>query len=68
MASLFLTISLRVKAIGEIDTVNVFTKTVQYLFGWTKNYVKEYNILGKDGNTFIVPEFPYSKSQLEVLF
>lgn len=68
MTSLFLTISLRVKAHDEIDTSNVFTKSVQYLFGWTKKYAEENDILGKDGNPFIVPEFPYSKSQLEILF
>ncbi|OQP62778.1 hypothetical protein A3860_26040 [Niastella vici] len=68
MASLLFTISFRVKAEHEKDTVNVFTKTVQYFFGWIKEYVKEHNILGKDGNTFIVPEFPYSKSHFETIF
>lgn len=68
MASLFFTISFRTKAANEIDTVSVFTKTVQYFFGWLKEYVKEQNILGKDGNPFIVPEFPYSKAHFETLF
>lgn len=68
MASLFFTISFRAKAEHEIDTVSVFTKTVQYFFGWIKEYVKEQNILGKDGNPFIIPEFPYSRSHFETLF
>lgn len=68
MASLFFTISFRTKAEHEIDTVSVFTKTVQYFFGWIKEYMKEQNILGKDGNQFIVPEFPYSKAHFERLF
>lgn len=68
MSSLFFTISFRTKAENEIDTVNVFTKTVQYFFGWVKEYVKEQNISGKDGNPFIVPDFLYSKSHFEILF
>ena len=68
MASLFFTISFHTKSEHEIDTVSVFTKTVQYFFGWIKEYVKEHNILGKEGNPFIVPDFPYSKSHFEPLF
>jgi len=68
MASMFFTISFRTKADHEIDTASVFTKTVQYFFGWIKEYVKEQNILGKDGNPFIVPDFRYSKSHFEMLF
>lgn len=68
MASLSITISFRTKAEHEIDTVSVFTKTVQYFFGWIKEYIKEDNILGNDGNPFIVLDFPYSKSHFEPLF
>lgn len=68
LSSLFLTISFRTMAEHEIDTVNVFTKTVQYFFEWVKEYVKEQNILDKDGNLFIVPKFGYSKSHFEKLF
>ena len=68
MACMFFTMHLRVKAKSETDRVSVFTKTVQYLFGWIKTYTESNRLKGNNGEDFIVPEFPYSKSQFESLF
>ena len=60
--TLSLDIRISVQAINEIDRPNVFAKTLNYIFNWTKKYINSENIKGFDDEKFIMPDFKYGSS------
>lgn len=63
--TLYLDISISVQATDEIDKPNVFVKTLNYIFNWTKEYVENESIKGFDGEVFIMPDFKYGSSHFQ---
>lgn len=63
--TLYLDISISVQATNEIDKPNVFVKTLNYIFNWTKKYVENESIKGFDGEVFIMPDFKYGSSNFQ---
>ena len=46
-------------------SANMFCKFIQYLFGFTNDYVRSENVVDKDGELFVLPEFLYSTASFE---
>ena len=45
----------------ETEPVDLFIKTLKYLFTWVTKFVEENNVLDENGEQFIVPDFPYTR-------
>lgn len=50
-----------VNSVVDNSPRSVFTKFVQYLFGYAQNYIRSNSIMGENNEPFVMPSFTYSK-------
>lgn len=66
--ALSLDIGIRVRSNGPTPAADTFCKTVQFLFDWTTDWIKENDIRDKYNEPFVMPIFLYSRAHFEDAF
>lgn len=67
---LVLTLISRLISTSKFDneSASVLNKTIQYIFDWTKDYIKQNDIKDNTGKLFNLPAFHYAKEQFKTKF